>query len=433
MRRSIESTAGSRTHPRVVRCARSVSALTPAGLHSTLLGSGGPRRRGVRSLHPNHPNTADVPACPRRAQEDPAQRAPPLARRPDGRVRRLGHAGRILRHRRRAHGGAHARRAVRRQPHGRDRDRRRRCAGGGPAHHLERRREARGRPDPVFGADDAAGHVRRRCADVSGWRTSTSCWSSTRRTSSRTSTGSPSTSGRGRRRGGEHELALRAARAAGAGRAGRPADADRRRSRRRIKYYWFTTGEVAGVRVHDLAHRLYRRRRVRSVRRRPRRPSACGTRSCRPARAPGVVPAGLGARDTLRLEAAMRLYGNDMDETTTVVEADLGWIVGWKKDEFIGARRAAAAEGRGRAAEAGRVRDARSRDRRATATTCIVDGAKAGVVTSGTQTPFLKKAIGMAYLPADRAAAGHGVRGRRSRPARLAAAVVPMPFYKRAK
>ena len=50
----------------------------------------------------------------------------------------------------------------------------------------------------------------------------------------------------------------------------------------------------------------------------------------------GLIPAGLGARDTLRLEAAMRLYGNDIDETTTVVEADLGWIVGWNKPEFLG-------------------------------------------------------------------------------------------------
>ena len=57
----------------------------------------------------------------------------------------------------------------------------------------------------------------------------------------------------------------------------------------------------------------------------------------RAGQAAGVVPAGLGARDTLRLEAAMRLYGNDMDETTTVLEADLGWIVGWKKGEFLGA------------------------------------------------------------------------------------------------
>jgi len=62
----------------------------------------------------------------------------------------------------------------------------------------------------------------------------------------------------------------------------------------------------------------------------------------------------------------------------------------------------------------------------------FVDGARAGVVTSGTQTPFLKKAIGMAYLPADRTTAGTAfeidVRGRRAR-----ATVVPMPFYKRPK
>src|SRR5690349_13124091 len=50
----------------------------------------------------------------------------------------------------------------------------------------------------------------------------------------------------------------------------------------------------------------------------------------------GLIPCGLGARDTLRLEAAMRLHGNDIDETTTVLEADLGWIVGWKKETFIG-------------------------------------------------------------------------------------------------
>jgi len=50
-----------------------------------------------------------------------------------------------------------------------------------------------------------------------------------------------------------------------------------------------------------------------------------------------LLPCGLGARDTLRLEAGMRLHGNDIDETTTALEADLSWIVGWKKDDFIGA------------------------------------------------------------------------------------------------
>jgi aminomethyltransferase len=148
-------------------------------------------------------------------------------------------------------------------------------------------------------------------------------------------------------------------------------------------------------------------------------------------RAAGVLPVGLGARDTLRLEAAMRLYGNDMDETTTVVEADLGWIVGWKKDEFLGrdVLRQQQAEGAPRKLVGFEVLD-RAIARHGYDVYC--DGAKAGVVTSGTQTPFLKKAIGMAYLPTDRAATGTEfdveVRGRRVR-----AAVVPMPFYKRTR
>ena len=145
----------------------------------------------------------------------------------------------------------------------------------------------------------------------------------------------------------------------------------------------------------------------------------------------GVVPAGLGARDTLRLEAAMRLYGNDMDDTTTVVEADLGWIVGWKKTGFLGfdVLKQQKAEGAPRKLVGFEMLD------RAIARhgyDVYIDGAKSGVVTSGTQTPFLKKAIGMAYVPSDRAVPGTDieidVRGRR-----VPARVVPMPFYKRAK
>ena len=145
----------------------------------------------------------------------------------------------------------------------------------------------------------------------------------------------------------------------------------------------------------------------------------------------GLVPAGLAARDTLRLEAAMRLYGNDMDDTTTVLEADLGWIVGWKKDDFTGAEvlRRQKAEGVERKLVGFEVLD---RGIARQGHQVFVDGRQAGVVTSGTQTPFLKKAIGMAYVPADRTAAGTefeiDVRGRR-----LRAQVVPMPFYKRAR
>jgi aminomethyltransferase len=143
----------------------------------------------------------------------------------------------------------------------------------------------------------------------------------------------------------------------------------------------------------------------------------------------GVVPAGLGARDTLRLEAAMRLYGNDIDDTTSVLEADLGWIVGWNKPGFLGADvlRRQKAEGVTRRLVGFEMVD-RGIARHGYAV--LVDGAPAGTVTSGTQTPFLKKAIGMAYVPAEATEPGQAieidVRGRR-----LQARVVPLPFYKR--
>ena len=125
----------------------------------------------------------------------------------------------------------------------------------------------------------------------------------------------------------------------------------------------------------------------------------------------------------------MRLYGQDIDETTTVLEADLGWTIGWKKENFIGADvlRRQKQEGVSRKLAGFEVLD------RAIARhghEVYIDGQKAGVVTSGTQTPYLKKSIGMAYLPADRCATGQefeiDVRGRRVR-----AQVVPLPFYKR--
>ncbi len=143
----------------------------------------------------------------------------------------------------------------------------------------------------------------------------------------------------------------------------------------------------------------------------------------------GLVPAGLGARDTLRLEAAMRLYGNDMDEETTVLEAGLGWLVGWDKTEFIGheALRDQKAAGVGQRLVGFELVD---RGIARPGYPVRVDGEVVGAVTSGTQTPFVKKAIGMAYLPAARAKADTEfeveIRRRWAR-----AKVVKMPFYKR--
>jgi aminomethyltransferase len=197
-----------------------------------------------------------------------------------------------------------------------------------------------------------------------------------------------------------------------------------------IKYYWFTTGEVAAVRC-TISRTGYTGEDGYEVFMPPASAQRVWDAILQAGKSAGVVPAGLGARDTLRLEAAMRLYGNDMDDTTTVVEADLGWIVGWKKPEFVGADvlKQQKAEGAPRKLVGFEMID-RAIGRHGY--DIYVDGVKAGVVTSGTQTPFLKKAIGMAYLPSDRTAPDTEfeieIRGRRVR-----ARVVPMPFYKRVR
>ena len=195
-----------------------------------------------------------------------------------------------------------------------------------------------------------------------------------------------------------------------------------------IKYYWFAHGEIAGVRG-TVSRTGYTGEDGFEVMIPPAMAAKVWDALLAAGKPHGMIPAGLGARDTLRLEAGMRLHGNDIDEQHTVVEADLGWIVGWKKDAFLGSDvlKKQKAEGAPRKLVGFEVMD------RAIARhgyDVYVDGEKGGVVTSGTQTPFLKKAIGMAYLPAGKSAAGTAfeidVRGRR-----VKAQVVPMPFYKR--
>lgn len=143
----------------------------------------------------------------------------------------------------------------------------------------------------------------------------------------------------------------------------------------------------------------------------------------------GVVPAGLGARDTLRLEARLALYGNDLDESTSPLEAGLGWVVKWDHD-FIGKPALAAQKNAGVTRKlAGFVIDGRGIARHAYP---IVDaaGAKIGEVTSGTTGPTVGKAIGMGYVPTALAAPGTTLtidcRGKAT-----PAVVHQGPFYKR--
>ncbi len=192
--------------------------------------------------------------------------------------------------------------------------------------------------------------------------------------------------------------------------------------------YWFTHGEVAGVRV-TVSRTGYTGEDGFEVFVPPSSADRVWQAILQAGEPFGIVPCGLGARDTLRLEAAMRLHGNDIDETTTALEAGLGWIVGWKKDDFVGAAalRTEKAAGPSRKLVGFEMVD---RGIARPGYDMYIGAEKGGRVTSGTQTPYLKKAIGMGYLPAGHTAPGTefevDVRGRRT-----SARVVPLPFYSR--
>jgi aminomethyltransferase len=147
--------------------------------------------------------------------------------------------------------------------------------------------------------------------------------------------------------------------------------------------------------------------------------------------ADGVLPCGLAARNTLRLEAGMALYGHEIDENTTLLEANLGWICKLDKGDFIGREALARQKAEGvkrrligfEVTDRGIARDDQE---------IMIDAQPAGKVTSGSPAPFLKKNIGLGYVPVEYANAGQeikiDVRGRL-----VGAQVVKTPFYKRAK
>lgn len=143
-----------------------------------------------------------------------------------------------------------------------------------------------------------------------------------------------------------------------------------------------------------------------------------------------VTPAGLGARDTLRLEMGMALYGNDLDDTVTPLEANLGWLVKLKKDDFIGKQALLAQKEKGIPRKlVGFSSAERAFPRHGYPV--FVDGSPSGEVRSGTLSPTLGVPIGTAYVPPAFAAEGSPleieIRGKR-----VPATVQKMPFYKNA-
>jgi len=152
----------------------------------------------------------------------------------------------------------------------------------------------------------------------------------------------------------------------------------------------------------------------------------------------GLQPVGLGARDTLRLEARLSLYGNDIDETTNPLEAGLGWVVKLDKGDFVGR------EALVRIKEAGLARklvgfEMTGRGIARHGYPILADGAvpasgaaPIGIVTSGSPGPTVGKNIALGYVPAELATIGSTfaveIRGQA-----VAAVVVKTPFYKRAR
>ncbi len=197
-----------------------------------------------------------------------------------------------------------------------------------------------------------------------------------------------------------------------------------------IKYYWFTDGDVAGVPAR-IARTGYTGEDGLEIYVPPESAARIWEQVLRAGAEFGIKPCGLGARNTLRLEAKMALYGHELTASINPLEADLGWIVKMDKGEFVGreALQKASAQGVTRKLAGFEMKDRGiGRD----GYEVWIKGKPAGWVTSGGPSPTLNKNIGLCYLPAEKATPGVAIQiVIRNVP--VEAATVPTPFYKRAK
>ena len=201
-----------------------------------------------------------------------------------------------------------------------------------------------------------------------------------------------------------------------------------------IKYYHFTTGKVDGV-DSIISRTGYTGEDGFEVYAAPEHAEQLWNKMLETGRygqPDAILPCGLAARNTLRLESAMSLYGHELGDDITPLEANLGWITKLAKDsDFTGRDKLAAQKEAGLTRKLvgfemtvpGIARDGYD---------VYIDDEKCGVVTSGSPAPFLKKNIGLAFVPSRFANVGQeikiDVRGKH-----LNAQIVPTPFYKRQK
>jgi len=197
-----------------------------------------------------------------------------------------------------------------------------------------------------------------------------------------------------------------------------------------IRYYWFTDDEVAGSPAR-IARTGYTGEDGFEIYIPPGEAERIWKQVMEAGAEFGIKPAGLGARNTLRLEAGMALYGHELDASISPLEAGLDWIVKFDKGDFVG--RDALLQQR----ESGLKRklvgfNMSGRSIGRDGYEVWLDGSAAGWVTSGSPSPTLNRNIGMCYLPAPRAVPNQTIQVMiRNQP--VDAVTAPTPFYKRAK
>lgn len=197
-----------------------------------------------------------------------------------------------------------------------------------------------------------------------------------------------------------------------------------------IQYYWFVDGTVSGTEAR-IARTGYTGEDGFEIYISPGEAARVWNELLDAGREFGIKPCGLGARNTLRLEAKMALYGHEIHASITPYEAELGWIVKLDKGEFVG--RAALAKQKAEGVRRKLVGfEMRGRGIGRDGYEVRVDGVPAGWVTSGSPAPSLNRNIGLCYVPVSEARSGRKMEVMvRNQP--VEAEIVATPFYKRAK
>jgi aminomethyltransferase len=197
-----------------------------------------------------------------------------------------------------------------------------------------------------------------------------------------------------------------------------------------IRYYWFTDSEVCGTPAR-IAHTGYTGEDGFEIYVAPEEAQRLWKQILEAGAEGGIRPCGLGARNTLRLEAKMALYGHEIDASINPLEADLAWIVKFDKGDFVG--RAALEKARTDGLKRKLVGfEMKGRGIGRDGYEVAVNGNPAGWVTSGGPAPTLGKNIGLCYLPAQNAEPGRAI-SITIRDAPVEAVTIETPFYKRSK